>query len=372
MFNRILLLLALGVAPLAAQRASSTPPDTTISRLLRERDSVGDLWRRARDLVVLQDSLAHVASIGRLDTVTIGSIRIVTNRPDLPFRQAAEAYWPILDSLYGDDARQLYDRPVPIQVVKPPRKREKNAPKVEQWGQIVQEDVSVKDLSGMLRSMLRVRQPDSALRGWLPGEIYPSFFGDSIENSEAYISLVTSGYEIGRRCFAGDIPSCAIALRLDDGNDSMVAATIVTPAERRHRVDMMEGYFRRNRDLEGLAECRAGSDVACTELVRSVPPHMIPHPLATQARMLLLRMAIKAGGRDGYHRLMSDSTSPIGVRLARTAGMPLDTLVSRWHATVTASRPLPVSISLEGILAGLGWVVLLGYFGLRSSRWRMG
>jgi hypothetical protein len=217
-----------------------------------------------------------------------------------------------------------------------------------------------------------VNLPDSSLRAWLPGEIYPSFFGDSVETSEAYIALVTSGFEISRRCFAGDLKSCGVALRLDDANDSMVVATLATPAERLSRVQVVEGYFRRARALEVLVECRAGSDVACTELLKTVPAAMLPHPLAPQTRSVLVRLALRTGGRNAYGRLMEHPTAPMGERLAHAAGVPLDTLLAKWRGKVVAGRPMPVSISLLGVLTGMGWFVLLGYFGLRSSRWRMG
>ncbi|HWA16883.1 MAG TPA: hypothetical protein VG817_10645, partial [Gemmatimonadales bacterium] len=135
---------------------------------------------------------------------------------------------------------------------------------------------------------------------------------------------------------------------------------------------LMRSTFRRNRNLVGMAECSAGSDAACAELLRSLDPGQLPQPLLAESRQVLVRQALRVGGRDAYHRLMADTTASLAARFERAAGIPIDSLVVLWRNAVLAARPEPVSLPVTGALAGIGWVLLLGYFGLRSSRWRRG
>lgn len=372
--------LVLAAAPLAAQApAGSGRYGEELVRLERQRDSVARLWRAARDLVQLQDSLEHVAAVGRLDTLDVHSIRIVSNRSTLPLREAAEQLWPELDAFYGDAARQLHDRPVVIQVVRPDTgKGNRQAStaygrqRVERWGMPVEEGTEVRQLVSYLRDVLTLDPPDSAMRVWLPGKVSPSTLGDSAEARLAFLSLVTAPYEVARRCYAGDITSCRNALRLDDAAPDGALSVLATPAERAQQVKILEFRFRRERNLEGLVECRAGDDGACTTLLRSVPTSLLPHPLQTYARQVLVHQALRLGGRDAYARLMRDPTRALGARLAEAANMPLDSLVSRWRDVTLAGRPTPVSMTSLELLVGLGWFVLLGTCVLRSSRWRFG
>ena len=121
-----------------------------------------------------------------------------------------------------------------------------------------------------------------------------------------------------------------------------------------------------------MVPCRAGDDAACTELLRAVPTTVIPQPLDVYARTTLVRVAMRLGGRNAYVRLMSDSTASLEDRLAAAANAPIDSVVTLWRQTVLAARPAPVSLSPLHLAVGLGWIVLLGFCGLRSTRWRFG
>lgn len=375
-------LLSLGLAlPLAAQSSAEmrARQDAELARMERTRDSLLVLWREARDLEALQDSLAHAASVGRLDTIDIGAIRIITNRSKLPLREAAEAYWPVLDSLYGDEAQQLRQHPLVLQAIRPDTGRRRDwvavgvglGQRAEYWGSPVDERTDVEGLINIFRANLNVGAPDSAIRVWLPGAVYPPIFGLTTEARDAYIGLVTSRFQVSQRCLEGDLPSCKVALRLDDRNPEELLKAFTT-GEQRYLVQMMEGVFRHNRNLSGLAECRAGSDTACGELLRSAAPAQLPQPLLSESHKLLVHLALQRGGRDAYRRLIADSTASLAMRIESSAGIPIDSLIAAWRTAVVAARPEPVSLPAGEALATLGWVVLMGYFGLRSSRWRLG
>lgn len=357
----------LGAAPVAAQDARRQ--DEEILRLQHSGDSLLTLWRDARALADLQDSLKHAASVGRLDTLQVHSIRIISNPSDLPLREAAERYWPSLDSLYGDAAAQLASRPILIQVR--PDSSESMQP-WNYWGMPVKASTKVDDLVNILKSVINLGQGDSALSVWTAGTVVPPLFGMEQEATDAYVTLVSTSMDIGRRCFQGEMPACVAALRLNDSDPAVLLAAFPDLAERQLIVSRLESFFRQRRNLDGLAACRAGSDSACSMLIQSVPPSLIAPPLERETRQLLLHIALAKGGRQAYQRLLSNPEAPMGERIAAAAGVPIDSLLVEWRQTVIAHRPAPVSLPLSGVLAGLVWIVVLGYFGTRSSRWRLG
>lgn len=361
-------LLLAGPVPLAGQSVADIQrgQDAEVVRLERSRDSLLVLWREARNLEALQDSLTHVASVGRLDTLDVGAIRIVSNRSRLPLREAAEAYWPVFDSVYGVEAQRVREHPLLIQAIRADTGRQP-----QPWGLQVDQETSVEGLMQVFKTSLTVGRIDSTLRNWLPGEVRPPMFGLEAEARQAYVSLVTSPYRVGRDCFSGKPGSCRAALRLDD-LDSEKLLSAYSAAERRQMVRTQENVFRHKRNLAGMVECRGGSDTACTEMLRSMEPARLPQPLLAASHHLLVHLALRNGGREAYQRLIADSASSLAHRLEYAAGLPLDSLIAQWHNAILAGRPKPVSLPVPEALAGVAWIALMSYLGLRSSRWRLG
>lgn len=342
--------------------------DRAIARLTVTRDSIARLWRAARDLAVLQDSLAHVASVGALDTIDVGGIRLITNRSPLRLREAATRYWPVLDSLYGDDGAILTQYPLAIQATNPDTARRPAGA----WAVTMPWNSSVDLLVSLLRGTLRIERVDSNLMALINGPVQPPVFGFEREASDAFIALIASSYSAGRKCYAGDMRNCRAALRLDLSDESMLQLAYATAGERREAIMRLEGYFREQRNLDSYMSCRAGSEAACTEALQQVPASRLPQPLEREARLLLVHLALRLGGRSGYHNLMVSPEAPLSARLASAAGMPIDSLLVRWRATVIAARPAPVTVPLSGVLMGMVWLTFFGVCGLRSSRWRLG
>src|SRR5207302_11270306 len=104
-----------------------------------------------------------------------------------------------------------------------------------------------------------------------------------------------------------------------------------------------------------LRACAEGSDSACTELLRSLPPGALPRPLTYDARAALVADALRLGGRAAYHRLMASPGLPIADRLAAAGGLAIDPLPARWRAEVLAAPPVPLPQPPRGLWLALGW-----------------
>jgi hypothetical protein len=94
--------------------------------------------------------------------------------------------------------------------------------------------------------------------------------------------------------------------------------------------------------------------------------------LPPAVHLSLVQLAVRTGGRDAYRRLLASGGQPIAGRLAQTAGVPIDTLLDHWRRRVIHDRPAPVAVPFGVVGAGLGWILLFGLCGVRSSRWRTG
>src|SRR5438132_518515 len=218
----------------------------SVERLQVRADSLLREWRRANALADMVDSLNH-ARAGGTDTISVGALRIVTIPSPARLREAAARAWPVIDSLYGSEARQLEQRPYLIAPYDP-------------------------------------------------------------------------------------------------------ATTSPKPA---------------------LQPCRAGSDSACTELLRSLPAGVLPRPLTYDARAALVHVALRLGGREAYHRLVATPGTPIADRLAAAAGVSVDSVVALWRSEILTARPAPVTVPPWGPWAALGWTAVFAVCALRSSRWRV-
>jgi hypothetical protein len=359
-------LLLVTAPPLAGQQADPGHR-AEIARLTRTRDSLTVLWQEASALVQLQDSLAHLASLGTLDTVQVHGITVVSNGDQALVRAALEQIWPTYDSVFGDEAVRLGREALVFQFADLDSSKRR-----EFWGAPVAKGVSRDELANLFKGALSIGRGDQALVSWMPGAVPIPYFGLDREATDAYISLVASSPEVGRRCFEGEFTSCAAALRLNDADTAVLLAAWPTARERREVAIKLEAYLREKRNLEGLLECNAGSDAACSYLLRTVAPAALPQPLQPEARQLLVHLALYRGGREAYRRLLSDSTAPMGRRLELASGLPLDSLLVEWRRVVIAHRPAPVSLPAASIVASIASIILLGYFGTRSSRWRLG
>src|SRR3989475_8126088 len=154
-------LLAASVRTLAGQE---------VPRLQARADSLAREWRRANALADMVDSLNHSRAAGGTDTISVGALRIVTNPSPARLREAAARAWPVIDSLYGTEARQLEQRPFLIAPYDP----DTTSPKPTLRGAIqVPWDQDVTSLAMILVTNVPIGQPDAALHNWLGGLVVP-------------------------------------------------------------------------------------------------------------------------------------------------------------------------------------------------------
>src|SRR6266571_1289545 len=354
------------VIALAAGRVAGQ----SVERLQARADSLLREWRRANALADMVDSLNHARTAGGTDTISVGALRIVTNPSPARLREAAARAWPVIDSLYGTEARQLEQRPYFIAPYDP----DTTSPKPTLRGAIqVPWDKDVASLATMLLTTVPIGRPDAALQNWLGGPVLPIIHPEPA-HAAVYVQLVTAPSQAARSCFVGVISDCRNALALGESPDPL-QQWYPSAGERRALVlrSFAEyfGYADHGVRKPTLQLCRAGSDSACTELLRSLPPGALPRPLTYDARAALVQIALRLGGRKAYHRLVATPGAPIADRLAGAAGVSVDSLVAQWRSEILAARPAPVTLPPWGPWAALGWTAVFAVCALRSSRWRV-
>jgi len=152
----------------------------------------------------------------------------------------------------------------------------------------------------------------------------------------------------------------------------LLARWYVTAAEREALLTgSFAWHFGRGATAPSLQKCREHRDDACTALLQLLPPGSLPRPLGQAARLVLVREALRAGGRDAYRRLVASPTAAIDARLSSAAGTDFDSLVARWRNDVLAARPRPLTLPWWAGFAAIGWTAFFGFCALRSSRWRL-
>src|SRR5437660_5048755 len=356
-----LALLAASVGTLSAQ---------DVPRLQARADSLLREWRRASAVADMVDSLNHARAAGGTDTISVGALRIVTNPSPARLREAAARAWPVIDSLYGSEARQLEQHPYLIAPYDP----DTTSPKPMRRGAIqVPWDKDVASLAMLLLTTVPIGRPDAALQNWLGGPVVPIVHPVQAR-AAVYVQLVTAPSQAARNCFLRVMNDCRNALTLAQSRDTL-EQWYASAAERRALVLKSFTEFLTFSDhgahKAALQSCRADSDSACSELLRSLPPGALPRPLTYDARAALVQVALRLGGREAYHRLVATPGKPIADRLAGAAGVSVDSLVAQWRSEILTARPTPVTLPPWGPWAALGWTAVFAVCALRSSRWRV-
>ena len=358
----ILALLGAIAGPVLAAQAPE------LQRLKSRADSLSRELLRAAAIADLADSLEQQRAFAGRDTIAVGSLRIVTDSSPLPVRAAAARAWPVLDSLYGDAAQALARNPYVIRAFDP----DTNAPRPMVYvGLAVPWSLGVADLTRLLIANAPMPPPDRALVTWLGGTLHPATRA-ALERTDVYLDLVTAPSTPARACFLGALPACRIALGLQSGGDPL-DLWYPGAVERRALVTRaFADFFNHGASAGAFASCTAGADSVCEALLRRLPAGSLPGPLGPQARTTLLRVALRAGGRDAYRRLVADSGRALSDRIAGAANADLDDVLTQWRNQILAARPPAVALRWWEISLALTWAGVFGACALRSSRWRLG
>ena len=332
------------------------------------------LQRRLQRLETLRDAAGVAATRAdsarreRLDTVRSGGLTILVLPTEAPLvRRAAPIAWAKLDSLYGDAAFDLLERPMMFYVMTRPI-RYRGASIAGYQNIMAPDSGAPEDAAQQIAragAATILNRADSALSTWLGTLLLP--VGDErVVLSRVYIEMATAPSIAVRNCFAGDDAACRAALGLVEEGDRLLLW--FSPAERLALV-------RRATEVQRLAVGRAAdaclteqSDQDCLTVLHSL--HWIDPPLLHDARQSLARLALDAGGRGAYRRLAGGRGQPLAERLAAAARISSDSLIRRWRSAVVAARPRAVPIGPAGAWMALSWAVVFGLLALRSTRWR--
>ena len=366
--------VAVALSLLAAHGVAGQTLDT--AHLHRRADSLLVLWREANTLGEVQQAVRDVrrqksAQITRATAalrgehpVQAGDLIVVADYPDsIPLREAVARAWGMLSTTYGGSATALVAQPIRLTVVFDERQLVTD-------GRRVPHRVTVDELERTLLGMTGQPRVDARFSRWLGNTVHP-VFDTAAERGAVYLQLVTAGASAATACFQGSIAGCTTALQLSE--DSEFYLTVYDAAQRRGAV-----ASGRTADMLGPTE-RATYvrcvddhvDSACVEFLRGMPLPQIPQPLNFQARNLLVSTAVQLGGAGAYDRLMADTSAPVIGRLERAANQPIDRVVTTWRAAVIAGRPPATAVSPgEGLLA-VGWMGLIAFGAIRSTRWRL-
>src|SRR5256886_7207829 len=188
-----------------------------VPRLQARADSLVREWRRASALADMVDSLDHARAAGGTDTISVGALRIVTNPSPARLREAASRAWPVIDSLYGSEARQLEQHPYLIAPYDP----DTTSPKPMRRGAIqVPWDKDGASLAMLLLTTVPIGRPDRALQDWLGGSGLPIIHPVQAR-AAVYVQLVTAPSQAARSCFLGVIGDCRNALALGESPDPL-------------------------------------------------------------------------------------------------------------------------------------------------------
>lgn len=321
------------------------------------QDSLALLVRMEARLDSLRRAAARVDSLGytssATDSVIAGGIRIATSAALRPFVElaAAEA-WDSLEARFGASALAVQTLPVILF----------GGP-----GTVVPESMDRQELARGLEGAAAQsiwRRQDPVLTTWLMG----SFPTGSILEEE----LQSIASELARRparqntqCLRGEASACAVALGLRMGADTLAEWYAETTWPRLAETSV---WSLTGRDAQLRDRCVALRDLMACRAV--LTPQRIAPPVSTLGRRFLVELALEAGGAGAFDRLTADTGRTLEQRLEAAAGVPVDTLLARWTASVAASIPgSPAPGGRETFLT-MAWSAAVMVMAIRGSRWR--
>lgn len=176
-----------------------------------------------------------------------------------------------------------------------------------------------------------------------------------------YVHLVTSPYGLSRSCQVADMLACARAIGIMQPLDFV---GWFQPGERRR----LGGAGSRSPLHRACKE--AGYLPACDSVLMAEPGRVLLPLGDADTRASLLLTMLDLGGSGALARLHTARGASLQDRLAAGAGVPVDSLLRRWHAAILAARPLPVTVRYRDAVTALFWFTVLAALALGSTRWR--
>lgn len=345
-----------------------------VSAYQRRVDSLVVVWRRAQSERVADDARrrkSYEASV----SVDVRPLRVLASpdRRELA-RQAGDAVVEALAPAYGKALDTLRSNTFAIRNHEPEEagKSDSNFVVVvevapdgsEAFRVVLRPEVALvtRALQTAVLGALK-RSADPGLALWLQSTDLPADTLPAREWSTARLNFLSSGAAVARRCYAGDLDACRLALGIRQAADPI--RQLYDSTDRRRLVDLYARDSWRGA-RPGTVACLEGSDAACVAVLRA---GLLVHPVATTHRSHLVRVAMAVGGRGAMERLML-ARGDIDARLSAAAGTSTDALLKTWIARVRAGEKPSENMSPTLAAVSFGWVLAFTLLGLRSSRWR--
>jgi hypothetical protein len=288
------------------------------------------------------------------DTVVVGGLRISTSAALRPMVESAAAEaWGNLRSRFGASIEA--QGPLPVARFGGP---DASLPSTYKQRELI------RGLEGTVRYAMLDRM-DTQFSRWL--SVKSPRFGESVD---AYrIQIV--GEMVGRparpnvACLGGDAEACAVALGLRAAPDTLVEWFL--PETWPRLAGMLEGELSA-RDRLARERCMGARDLAACHAV--LTPGRVRPPVSFYGRLYLVGLALDAGGQGAFDRLVADTGAAVEQRLAAAAGMPADSLLTKWAGAVRSAFPgSPLPRQGEAIVT-LAWSIAILTLAARGSRWR--
>ena len=326
------------------------------------------MWKDAARASSHVDSITRLRESIELDTVRRGNL-VVLAPGDLEALavDVADTTWARLEGTYGDQVKAPRHRPLVVALYRStkgpaPYGYAPDAVAIPVANGSAQQMAAAQTVIALLNALRT--DFDGPFHRWLGVAIRTDTA--SVARAELYEDLVTSPSPLARGCYVGSLRDCAEALGLIPTQDP---ATRWYDAAGRRELLRNLLFVTPNDAL--VKECiDAGVDAVCLRLLRGPDSLRVTPPLAPESRELLVRIALHAGGRRALQLLLDNPGQPIGRRLELAAGIPMDSLVRRWHTAVLATRPASVDLTPGVGWVALVWALVLGTLVLGSSRWR--
>lgn len=343
----------------------------TVAEFRQRLDKVSQYSRHVSD--TLRTLYQFRANVFRLDTIRAGALVVLVAPSAVErTRPAVDSVWQALSSRFGAGATVVGQAPIVIQFADQP---EGEIPLDESpAGPLyVPTHTGTNELTDHLMgwvSPVVFRSVDGRLQEWVPHPYAFTSRGAArtlLRNNRAtlYAELATAPWHMARTCFRGTIGDCRLALGIT-GTDPVL--DWLDAADRRHYVEASLRYLPVPRAR--YDRCSGGDDEECIALIRLAPSLRPAPPLSVTARLLLLALALDAGGPNAFPRLLEHPDRSMDARLEAASGVPVDSLVAQWRRDVLATHPKTVAADARAAWGAVFWGVLFTIAALRSTRWR--
>jgi hypothetical protein len=294
-----------------------------------------------------------LAAASATDTAVAGGLRVTTSAPLRPLAQAAaDQAWALLVRRFGASVTSGATIPV------------------IQFGDATSSPLAGADTSEVARGFERLasdaiwRDQGALFAEWLRGNV-PGVEFPASDRAVIAEELLRTPARSNPACYRGDTAACAVSLGLRAGPDTLTEWYL---PESWPRLATMVGGQLSGSETMAQQQCEASGDLAACRTILT-PAHVLP-PVSVGGRRFLLQEALDVGGDGAFERLTAAGNIPLADRLADAAGMPLDSLLARWSASIRAATPRGPARPAWELLLAAAWSAVLLAVVLGGPRWR--